>query len=415
MPENKIASYVQDTPFTSANAGTAEWCFGRKDGREFFIKRFLSPTYPSGDLGLDPDMTQAMAGVFHRFVSAKTQLYNRLRAVRNHRFLVVPEEVFTYQFHLVAVSEKVSGDIKADAVCRLHPWHRLSLMGSLNAALAAVHEAGVVHSDLKPENLMISKGADGRYSLRLIDFDGSFPEDEPPTDAEEITGDMVYFAPETIVASLGRDVTLNRSIDLFALGIILHEFWTGARPAFSLGHSTAECLLRKGEVTLNPHLPPPLQDLIRKLLSLNPADRPDCGQVDRVLREMISHLKEPKPERPSTAAVGGSVSGTSAPPPPPNMVKVIVECRDVTGYHLKRQEFTIPRGTSKQFFAPGIEGRQVVGRTAKIVEAVADCPSSVLVTFVYRKKRNVGAIVAWVVGGIATLMTIGLLIGNLSS
>ena len=28
MPENKIANYVQDTPFTSANAGTAEWCFG---------------------------------------------------------------------------------------------------------------------------------------------------------------------------------------------------------------------------------------------------------------------------------------------------------------------------------------------------------------------------------------------------
>ena len=179
MPENRIASYVQDTPFTSANAGTAEWCFGHKDGRKFFIKRFLSPTYPSSDLGLDPDMTQAMAGVFHRFVNAKTQLYDRLRATRNHGFLVVPEEVFTYQFHLVAVSEKVSGEVKPGSICKLHPWHRLSLMGSLNAALAAVHSAGIVHSDLKPENLMISKTATGRYTLRLIDFDGSFPEENP--------------------------------------------------------------------------------------------------------------------------------------------------------------------------------------------------------------------------------------------
>ena len=410
MPENRIATYVQDTPFTSANAGTAEWCFGHKDGRKFFIKRFLSPTYPSSDLGLDPDMTQAMAGVFHRFVSAKTQLYDRLRASREHGFLVVPEEVFTYQFHLVAVSEKVSGDVKPGSIFKLHPWHRLSLMGSLNAALAAVHSAGVVHSDLKPENLMISKTANGRYSLRLIDFDGSFLEENPPTDEEDITGDMVYFAPETIVASLGRDVTLNRSIDLFALGIILHEFWAGTRPAFTLGNSVAECLLRKGEVTLDPHMPDSLQNLIRRLLSLNPADRPDCGQIDQVLREMISHLKEPQTQRPQERAT----TPPPPPPPPPNTVKVIVECRDVTGYHLKRQEFTIPRGSSKTFFAPGVEGRQVVGRTGKTVEAVGDCPSSVLVTFVYRKKRNAGAIVAWVVGGIATLVTFGLLVGLLN-
>ena len=226
---------------------------------------------------------------------------------------------------------------------------------------------------------------------------------------------MIYIAPETIVATLGRDVTLNRSIDLFALGIILHEFWTGTRPAFTVGNSIAECLLRKGEVTLNPHMPDSLQDLIRKLLSLNPAERPDCGQIDQVLREMISHLKEPQPERTvNTPTSSQSVSAVTPPPPPPNMVKVIVECRDVTGYHLKRQEYTIQRGSSRVFFAPGIEGRLVVGRTGKTVEAVGDCPSTVLVTFVYRQKRHTGAIVAWVVGGIAALVTIGLLVGVLN-
>ena len=71
-----IGSYEKLTPFTNENAGTSEWCRAQKDGRPYFIKKFLKPVYPSEELGLTEKKHANAVKRFH------TALEMQLRPMR---------------------------------------------------------------------------------------------------------------------------------------------------------------------------------------------------------------------------------------------------------------------------------------------------------------------------------------------
>jgi hypothetical protein len=86
-------------------------------------------------------------------------------------------------------------------------------------ALAAVHEQGVLHRDLKPHNVML----DGRGKVRLTDF-GLAAAAEDVSGAEVRSGTPAYQAPEQL-----RGEAVSVQSDLFALGLVLYEVFTGKR------------------------------------------------------------------------------------------------------------------------------------------------------------------------------------------
>ncbi len=98
-------------------------------------------------------------------------------------------------------------------------------------ALAVAHDKGIVHRDLKPANMMLRR--DGR--LKVLDFGlaksvaAAAPLDAtvaaPLSVAGEIAGTVPYMAPEQL-----RGEAVDARTDLFALGIVLYEWATGARP-----------------------------------------------------------------------------------------------------------------------------------------------------------------------------------------
>ena len=90
----------------------------------------------------------------------------------------------------------------------------------LCAGLAAAHDRGVLHRDLKPANVMI----DGRGHVKITDF-GLAGVDDSIEGAEARVGTPAYMSPEQWA---GTEVT-TRS-DLYALGLILYEIFTGERP-----------------------------------------------------------------------------------------------------------------------------------------------------------------------------------------
>lgn len=180
----------------------------------------------------------------------------------------------------------------------------LALAVQAAEALAAAHEAGVVHRDLKPGNLFLL--STGR--LKICDFGIARPADATAglTQTGRMFGTPLYMAPEQ-----WRGEHVDAKCDLYALGCVVYALLTGAPPFgadgdfFALGRQHLE----------DP--PPPLPDavveaapgldvLVARLLSKDPADRPDSALA---VAEALTALYPAVPERPPLAtevAVPGS-------------------------------------------------------------------------------------------------------------
>ena len=191
-----IGLYTQLTKFTNKSAGTAEWCKAERDGKQYFVKKFHSPVYPSKEIGLPEKIYNAGVDEFHKALTWKIDMYQRLRESDQTGTLVVPVEVINYQFHICTIADFVTSNVTPDQVHLLSEWQRLVLMRTLTLALMSIHKTGVVHSDMKPDNILITQDSSGHCKIRLIDFDGSFFESDPPTDPEEVHGDPAFFSPE---------------------------------------------------------------------------------------------------------------------------------------------------------------------------------------------------------------------------
>ncbi len=149
------------------------------------------------------------------------------------------------------------------------PVRRLLALGiDVALILGAAHRVGVVHRDVKPDNIII--GPDGRANV--IDFGLAVRSGE--LDDDSVSGTMLYCPPEQ-AGILNRPV--DGRADLYALGAVLYECATG-RPPF-VSADFGELLRLHASVpppdprALRPDLPPGLAAVIRQLLAKDPDDR----------------------------------------------------------------------------------------------------------------------------------------------
>jgi hypothetical protein len=140
----------------------------------------------------------------------------------------------------------------------------LDVARQLCAGLAAAHDRGVLHRDLKPGNIML----DGRGQVRIVDLGFATPIADPKSD---VAGTPAYMAPE----QLHGEYASERS-DLFALGAVLYEVFTGHR--LFRARSFAERLVSAegGPPALArlAGIDPAVETAIRSCLETDPADRP---------------------------------------------------------------------------------------------------------------------------------------------
>ena len=162
----------------------------------------------------------------------------------------------------------------------------LSIARQVCAALEHAHTSGVIHCDLKPENVLITP--DG--SARLVDSGLARTAASRLTAEGTIAGTVFYFAPEQ---ALGQ--TIDSRVDLYALGVVLYEL-TAERLPFT-GDDLLTVISQHVHAPVvppssyNAAIPPALDALIVQLLSKRPEDRPASAAK---VRQSLDDLSPPE-------------------------------------------------------------------------------------------------------------------------
>jgi serine/threonine protein kinase len=142
-------------------------------------------------------------------------------------------------------------------------------------ALTAAHNEGIIHCDLKPENIMLQDLGEGEYQVKIVDFGVAKVQNSQVaelTPGTSVAGSAFYMAPEQYE---GRPCQAS---DVFALAVIAYEMVTGRRPFNPPTQyrilETIRAGVRVSPQDLRPAIPFKAQELILKALSYDPAARP---------------------------------------------------------------------------------------------------------------------------------------------
>ena len=241
-------------------------------------------------------------------------------AALSHPNVVAMYDQGTDQGRVFLVMEYVAGRTLRDLLTergRLGPREALRILRPMLAALGAAHRAGLVHRDVKPENVLLA--ADGQ--VKVTDFGLARAETASrQTKTGMLIGTVAYLAPEQV---LWGDA--DARADVYATGIMLFELLTGYQP-YQAGTPLAVAYKHANETvpfpsSVIPGLPPQLDALVAGATDRDPARRPSdaerfraaAGEVLRALPPDIdATLASVVPTPPGTSRAG---DGTQASPP----------------------------------------------------------------------------------------------------
>ncbi len=161
---------------------------------------------------------------------------------------------------------------------RLPYAEAMSILGPVMSALEAAHRAGVVHRDVKPGNIFLSRGADGVMVPKLIDF-GTSRVAEDPADTSHLTmtgepiGTPAYMSPEQV-----RGVRAGAEVDVWAMGVVLYETLSGTRPFVAPNYGALVLRIATEDPqrldVIAPEVSRAIADVVHRALSRRIEDRP---------------------------------------------------------------------------------------------------------------------------------------------
>ncbi|NSC22008.1 serine/threonine protein kinase, partial [Streptomyces albus subsp. chlorinus] len=234
------------------------------------------------DLAADQDLVE-------RFVQERSALLHL-----DHPRVVGVRDLVVDGNELALVMDLVRGtDLRTrlERDRRLAPAAAVAIAADVADALAAAHAAGLVHRDVKPENVLLDalsmEGPGGAPPALLTDFGVAKLIDSPSrTRATSIIGTPDYLAPEIV-----EGLPPRAAVDIYALATVLYELLSGFTP-FGGGHPGA--VLRRHvteSVAPLPGIPDELWQLIHQCLAKAPASRLRAVELASRLRELLPALE----------------------------------------------------------------------------------------------------------------------------
>ncbi|MFE1753506.1 serine/threonine-protein kinase [Streptomyces anandii] len=201
---------------------------------------------------------------------------------------------------------------------RLAPEAAVAIAADVADGLAAAHAAGVVHRDVKPENVLLDMqgplGPGGAHPALLTDFGVAKLIDSPKrTRATKIIGTPDYLAPEIV-----EGLPPRAAVDIYALATVLYELLAGFTP-FGGGHPGAVLRRHVTETVVPlPGIPDELWQLVVQCLAKAPASRLRASELAVRLRELLPMLTGMPPldvDEPDTDPVEEPPAETGAQAP----------------------------------------------------------------------------------------------------
>ncbi|WP_258081580.1 serine/threonine-protein kinase [Nocardia nova] len=176
----------------------------------------------------------------------------------------------------------------------MHPEHAVAIVAEAAKALDFAHQAGVLHRDVKPANILLAHGNAGQVVLADFGIAKILDHTSQLTQTGHVHASLAYAAPEQIAGT----VPIDGRADVYALGCTLFHMLTGAPPFANA--SPAQLI----HAHLNLPVPPPsrqsqwlparLDDVIARATAKNPSDRfSSCGELAAAARHALSGSGSP--------------------------------------------------------------------------------------------------------------------------
>ena len=219
----------------------------------------------------------------------------------------------------------------------------VDILEQMCAALARAHDLGVIHRDLKSDNIMLTAKGGRRDFVKILDFGlAALARDPRLAPKGAVFGTPEYMSPEQ---ARGEDATAQS--DLYALGILFYEMVTGQLPFRSNDRETLLELQRTGQSPrprqLRPDLPQAAENIIMKLLEKETRKRfRDGHHLQEELKAFQRSLPQTPWDVPSSTTT--QEAPPAAPPPPQHHVPPVIEWGTRAGHFARMVARAYPNG-----------------------------------------------------------------------
>ena len=314
--KSNVTGRIYTVTWVSDRVAQAEVGFAKTDseGESFFIKRLLNARY-----AIPKDGKALTAAAIERNKRADekyaiySDLYNSIFNGCGETGACVP--IIDYfregPFYYTIYRKINASSLTLEQISSLPESEKYRLLLRLVQGLQPMHTLGVIHGDLKPENILVQKDVDS-WRIRLIDMNDCYRSGQP-NEPGAVVGTPDYYSPELTVyntyeiedwedeVEMGKVKKMANDLtprsDVFALGIIFHEFFTGTRPKILDEDIKYICEAAvANQIEVSSSIPDDLRNLIISMLEPDYNKRPTLNEVGKSLKSKIvdPHVTDPK-------------------------------------------------------------------------------------------------------------------------
>ena len=291
-PGTRLGPYVVVAPLGAGGMGEVYRARDPRLGREVAIK-----VLPAA-LAHDPTRLE-------RFATEA-----RAAAALNHPNILSVHDVSAEGTPFV-VFELLEGETLRERAGHISPRQAVDYAGQIARGLAAAHDKGVTHRDLKPDNVFVTN--DGQ--VKILDFGLARLAEAPEASALSALPTREQTAPGTVLGTSGymapeqvRGLPADHRADIFALGVLLYEMLTGQRAFQRLSTAETQAAVLRDDPPPAPSgrpLAPALDRLVRRCLAKRPEDRFESARDLLFALEAVTSGSDPAavPVEPSVPSI----------------------------------------------------------------------------------------------------------------